>query len=97
LPPSPLDVLRALFVNPEQLKPTRTTMQATEAAAGEFAKLAASLQSRGTNPEAAAHFLMRLLFCLFAEDAGLLPPGLFARIMERLLQLNHERAAPPAE
>jgi len=81
-PLPPLDVLRALFVNPEQLKPTHTTMQATEAAAREFAKLAASLQSRGTNPEEAAHFLMRLLFCLFAEDAGLLPPGLFARIIE---------------
>ena len=28
--------------------------------------------------EELAHFLVRLLFCLFAEDMGLLPEGIFA-------------------
>jgi hypothetical protein len=57
----PLEVLRALFTDPDRLKPTRTTTQVTEAAAREFAKLASSLQERGEDPERAAHFLMRIL------------------------------------
>lgn len=35
------------------------------------------------DPQEAARFLMRLLFCLFAEDSGLLPRGLFTQLVER--------------
>ena len=35
-----------------------------------------------TNPQAVAHFLDRLLFCLFAEDTGLLPKGLLSRLAD---------------
>jgi hypothetical protein len=52
-------------------------------AAAEFATLADSLRARGVDPQRAAHFLMRLLFCLFAEDIGLLPPKLFSVLLER--------------
>jgi len=41
------------------------------------------MRRRGANPGQAAHFLMRLLFCLFAEDIGLLPPRLFSKLVER--------------
>jgi type II restriction/modification system DNA methylase subunit YeeA len=78
----PLEVLRALFTDPQILKPEQTTAQVTEDAAAEFSKLAASLRQRGISPERAAHFLMRLLFCLFSEDIGLLPEGLFTRLVE---------------
>jgi hypothetical protein len=77
----PLDVLRALFSDPERLRPQQTTAQVTEQAAVEFATLAESLRRRDHDPEQAAHFLMRLLFCLFAEDIGLLPRGLFGRLV----------------
>ncbi len=77
----PLDVLRSLFADPQRLRPGHTREQATEDAAAEFAKLASGLQSRGADPEQAAHFLMRLLFCLFAEDTALLPEGLFSRLL----------------
>jgi type II restriction/modification system DNA methylase subunit YeeA len=87
---APLEVLRALFTAPERLRPGRTPEQATEQAAAEFAKLAAGLRARGAGPEAAAHFLMRLLFCLFAEDIGLLPAKLFTTLVERT------RRDPPA-
>ena len=73
----------ALFTDPARLRPQQTTAEVTEQAAAEFARLAASLQTRGHDPEAAAHFLMRLLFCLFAEDIGLLPKGLFTQLAER--------------
>src|SRR5687767_10008738 len=79
----PLEVLRALFTEPERLRPQQTTAQVTEQAAAEFATLAESLRRRGHDPEQAAHFLMRLLFCLFAEDIGLLPRRLFTRLVEQ--------------
>lgn len=78
----PLEVLRRAFTAPERLRPSRTTAQVTEQAAREFAKLSLSLAQRGHDPEEAAHFLMRLLFCLFAEDIGLLPERLFTRVVE---------------
>jgi len=79
----PLDVLRAVFTHPDLLRPHRTPASVTEDAAREFAALAESLRRRGEDPEATAHFLMRLLFCLFAEDIGLLPERLFTTLIER--------------
>jgi type II restriction/modification system DNA methylase subunit YeeA len=78
----PLDVLRDAFTDPEQLRPERAAARVTEAAAAEFAKLSTSLVQRGAEPEAAAHFLMRLLFCLFADSIGLLPDHLFRQMIE---------------
>jgi type II restriction/modification system DNA methylase subunit YeeA len=81
-PMPPLDVLRAVFTEPERLRPQQTTENVTERAAAEFARLSESLSKRGADPERAAHFLMRQLFCLFAEDIGLLPSRLFTRLVE---------------
>ncbi len=78
----PLEVLRDLFTEPEQLRPERAAARVTESAAAEFAKLATSLQQRGIAPQDAAHFLMRLLFCLFADSIGLLPEHLFRKMIE---------------
>ncbi|MGI5835679.1 MAG: class I SAM-dependent DNA methyltransferase [Chloroflexota bacterium] len=78
----PLEILHAIFTNPWRLKPDRTSAQVTERAAAEFAKLAESLRRYGESPERAAHFLMRLLFCLFAQDIGLLPSGLFTQLVK---------------
>jgi type II restriction/modification system DNA methylase subunit YeeA len=78
----PLEVLRDTFTAPEQLRPERAAARVTESAAGEFAKLATSLEQRGHEPEAVAHFLMRLLFCLFADSIGLLPDRLFRQMIE---------------
>lgn len=80
-PLQPFEVFHALFSNPQKLRPGQTTAQVTEEAAAQFAKLAASLRKSGVPSERAAHFLMRLLFCLFSEDIGLLPEGLFTRLL----------------
>ena len=82
LRPVGLAQLRAVFEAPETFKAPQTTQQVTEAAAQEFARLAESLRKWGEDPQRAAHFLIRLLFCLFAEDVNLLPSGLFARLLE---------------
>ncbi len=46
----PLEVLRALFTDPEQLRPERAAARVTESAAREFAKLAASLRAARRRP-----------------------------------------------
>ena len=55
----------------------------TEQAAEEFGRLAQILRRFGNNPHATAHFLIRLLFCLYAEDVGILPHRLFTRLVTR--------------
>lgn len=79
----PLEVMRAIFYDQPRLRQDYTTAQVTERAATEFALLAESLHKRGHDPEEAARFLMRLLFCLFAEDTNLLPQELFTRLVEK--------------
>jgi type II restriction/modification system DNA methylase subunit YeeA len=80
---APLEVLRLVFTAPDQLKPEHAARRVTEQVAAEFGALAASLQSRGEDPERTAHFLMRLLFCLFADSIGLLPEHLFRDMIAR--------------
>ena len=50
-------------------------------AAGEFADLAGRLRSRGHAPDMVAHFVNRLVFCVFADDVGLLPDRLLAGML----------------
>src|SRR5205807_5291969 len=63
-------------------RPTTTRDELTEKAAEKFAGLAASLGTKGHDPQRIAHFLNKLLFCLFAEDAGLLPARLIRRLAD---------------
>jgi type II restriction/modification system DNA methylase subunit YeeA len=79
----PLEVLRSVFTDPELLRPEAAQVRVTEKVAEEFAKLADNLEQRGVNPERAAHFLMRLLFCLFADSIDLLPNHLFRQMIAK--------------
>lgn len=81
-PKVPLGILRAVMTDPYSLRPGETREELTERAAGEFAALAQALRGRGHEPQHVAHFLNKLLFCMFAEDAGLLPTALLRRIIE---------------
>lgn len=76
------DILKAAFLDPDKLKPTTTRQKLTEDAATTFAALAQRLRERGHEAHEVAHFLIRLVFCLFAEDAGLLPNNLFQKLLE---------------
>ncbi len=77
-----LRVLRALMLEPEALRPEQTPDDITKTAASRFALIARSMQERGYDPEAVAHHLNRVVFCLFAEDARLLPPGILTGMIE---------------
>lgn len=75
-------LLKWAFTAPERLKPGTTTAEVTQQAAKQFAELAQSLRQRGHDAHDVAHFLNQILFCFFAEDVGLLPEGLFTRLLE---------------
>lgn len=81
--PANLQKLKWLFTDPQKFHPQRTITEITEAAAGKFAQLAQSLNARGHDPQDVAHFLNQCLFCLFAEDAELLPEKLFERLLDK--------------
>ena len=85
--PATRRLLGWVFDTPEQLRPQTTRDQATAAAAERFAGLADQLRARGHEPEKVAHFLNRLLFCMYAEDAGLLREELFTELLERAGQV----------
>lgn len=74
--------LKWAMSDPEKLRPLRTRSMVTEQAAGKFAELAQSLRDRGHEPQRVAHFVNRLVFCMFAEDVGLLPTDLFSQLLE---------------
>ena len=71
--PEVLQKLRWLFTEPERLKPGITREMITEKAACTFAGIAQRLRDAGHDGHRVAHFLNRLVFCMFAEDIGILP------------------------
>ena len=77
------DKLKWAMSDPERLRPGETRQMVTESAAATFAELAQSLRGRGHDPQTVAHFVNRLVFCMFAEDAGLLPADMFTRMLEQ--------------
>jgi len=77
--------LKWVLSDPERLKPGKTRQALTEQAAAEFAKLAQRLRERGHPSEPVAHFINRLVFCMFAEDVELLPNKMFKRMLEHTL------------
>ena len=81
--PRNLEILRAVFHDPAKLKPGEPSRAITEHAAAQLGELAGSMGKRGLEPHAVAHYLIRLVFCLFAEDVDLLPRGLFAEIVNK--------------
>ena len=85
--------LKWAMSDPERLRPGETRQAATERAAAAFAALAQSLRARGHDARAVAHFVNRLVFCLFAEDIGLLPARMFTRMLERARERPEEFAA----
>ena len=76
-----LRTLKCLFSDPDALKPGKTKAAITEEAAQRFGHLAQVLRDRGGEAQRVAHFLNRILFCLFAQDAKLLPKNLVIEII----------------
>jgi hypothetical protein len=84
-----LEIMRWLFHEPERLRPGTTSEDITAEVAERLAGVAQNLRGRGLDPVQVARFLDRIVFCLFAEDVGLLPPRLFSQIVEKARDAEH--------
>ena len=82
-----LDKLRWAFHAPGEFRPNRTLDAATKETADLFFAIVQDMEKRIDEPEKLARYLNQIVFCLYAEDAGLLPGGLFTRIVR---QHNHD-------
>ena len=77
------DELHWAMSDPERLRPGESRQTLTERDAAAFAALARRLRERGYEPQEVAHFVNRMVFCMFAEDVGLLPRQIFTRMLEK--------------
>jgi hypothetical protein len=85
-------IVLACFEAPETLDPSHEQERVTREAAGRIAELAQSLDRR-FKPDEVARFLMRCLFCMFAEDADLLEHNFFTAMLHKAL--DHPEAFAP--
>ena len=83
--PEKRELLRNCFLHPERLLPTETRESVTAKAASEFAKIAVALH-RHYDERRLAHFINKLVFCLFAQDIELLPDRIFAYILDEAIK-----------
>ncbi len=74
-------ILKWVFTDPLKLRPEKSTAAVTEEAATRFAGLADAMRQRGQDSNQVAHFLVQCLFCMFAEDEGLLPEKIFTGLL----------------
>lgn len=81
--PAKFERLRQLFHDPDKLKPTETTDAATSGVANIVGSAADLIRSRGYPDSEIARFLDRIVFCMFAEDVGLLPENIFTKLLAR--------------
>ena len=91
------DKLKWAMSDPERLRPGESRQALTERAATAFATLAQALRARGHDPQEVAHFVNRLVFCMFAEDVGLLPNEMFTRMLEHARRHPQDFAAMARE
>ena len=78
------EVLARCWSDPLALDPSRRSAAVTRDIADRLAKLSRSLEAAGHDAERVAHFLMRLLFTLFAEDVELLPRDSFTDALKAI-------------
>lgn len=61
-------LLRRIWQEPHSLDPSKEAARVTRDIAKRLAQVSKALEERGCNAEDVAHFLMRCLFTMFAED-----------------------------
>lgn len=74
--------LRLIWMDPFALDPGRRSAAVTREVAGHLAELAKSLEQAGHTAKEVAEFLTRCLFCMFAEDVGLIPKDGFTNLLK---------------
>jgi type II restriction/modification system DNA methylase subunit YeeA len=84
-------MLRWVFTDPDKLKPLKSNAAITAEASGQFAMIAKAMRERDIDPQQVAHFLTQCIFCMFAEDEGLLhrSPTDDSKIFTAILKAAH--------
>lgn len=90
LRPEQLNILRWAFFDPEQLRSDRSVEEVTKETANLFRSIVEDMEQHCPDSEKLARYLNQLVFCLYAEDAGLLPNELFSDIVRNQYR-NHDR------
>lgn len=75
------ELLARIWTDPASLDPARVSARVTREVAKRLAAVSRSLEAKHP-PEEVAQFLMRCIFCMFAEDVDLLPKGEFTRLLD---------------
>jgi hypothetical protein len=78
--------LKAIWMNWNLFNPASASEQVTAAVVRDLEAIADSLGARGHDRDEIAHFLVRCVFTLFAEDVGLLPENAFSRILTEAIK-----------
>jgi len=80
-------ILRGIWLDPKALDPALHRARVTRDIAALLARLAVALEGSPARPrhtpERVSTFLMRCVFCMFAQSVGLLPPGSFSKLLDR--------------
>ena len=78
-----LEKLKWAFHSPDEFRPDRTLEDATKETAGVFHAIVQEMEKHNVDLEKLARYLNQIVFCLYAEDADLLPQGLFTSIVNQ--------------
>ena len=80
--PERLGLVRDVFFAPQRFgERLRSVDAVTRETASLFQSIVVDMEAQNEDPERLARYLNQLVFCLYSEDAGLLPEGLFTRIV----------------
>jgi hypothetical protein len=101
-------LLRDIWTDPRRRDPQRQTVPITRDVSRKLAEISRGIEetqefkreraAQGDEAtEEVALFLMRLLFCMFAEDIGLLPEGKLVGFLESCVPPPHESASRPLD
>lgn len=82
--PEKRELLARLWRDPLSLDPARESARVTRGVAGRLAEVSRRLE-RHHPAEDVAHFLMRCIFTMFADDVGLLPQDSFKDLLKACL------------
>ena len=77
--------LLRIWTDPHSLDPTREAARVTREIAERLAAVSKSLEATGARASDVAHFLMRCIFTMFAEDVELLPKDSFKGLLRKSL------------
>ena len=80
--PDRLGLVRDAFFAPQRFRERLRSVDAvTRETASLFQSIVVDMETHNEDPERLARYLNQLVFCLYSEDAGVLPEGLFTRIV----------------